>query len=215
MIEFDDYLNALQETFYMTILSTIFVFILGLVLGIFLYMTSKNGLTPNQPINMFLSMITSIGRSIPFLILIVLLIPVTRTLVGTILGPNAAIPALVVGASPFYARLVELSLHEKGKDLKETGASFGATNATIITKIIIPEAKAGLIRGITVTAITIAGYTSIAGAIGAGGLGNLAYLYGYARNQHLVTIIATLLMVLLILFIQFIGDITVKKLTHK
>lgn len=215
MIGYDDYLKAFIETFYMTALSTIFVFILGLILGIYLYITSQEGLTPNRPVHLTLSIITSMGRSIPFLILIVLLIPFTRLLVGTILGPNAAIPALVVGASPFYARLVELALHEKGKDLKETGASLGATNTSIILKIMLPEAKAGLIRGITVTAIAIAGYTSIAGAIGAGGLGNLAYLYGYARNQQLVTIISTLLIIFIILMIQFIGDISIKKLTHK
>lgn len=214
MIDFETYLNAFNETLYMTALSTLFVFVFGLLLGIALYTTSKDGLFPNQIIYSILSVITSIGRSIPFLILIVLLIPITRLLVGTILGPSAAIPALVIGATPFYARLVELALFDKGKDLKETGLSFGASHTTIITKILIPESKASLIRGITVTAIAITGYTSIAGAIGAGGLGNLAYLYGYARNQQDVTIIATILIVVLILAIQALGDITIKKLTH-
>ncbi|MFH5881831.1 MAG: methionine ABC transporter permease [Candidatus Izemoplasmataceae bacterium] len=215
MIDFDTYLNAFNETLYMTIISTLFVFVFGLILGISLYVTSKDGLIPNHGIYAILSVITSIGRSIPFLILIVLLLPLTRIIVGTILGPSAAIPALVIGATPFYARLVELALFEKGKELKETGISFGATNLTIILKILIPESKASLIRGITVTAIAITGYTSIAGAIGAGGLGNLAYLYGYARNRQQVTLIATFLIVALILIIQLIGDVTVKKLTHK
>jgi D-methionine transport system permease protein len=215
MIDFDTYLNAFNETLYMTIISTLFVFVFGLILGISLYVTSKDGLIPNHGIYAILSVITSIGRSIPFLILIVLLLPLTRIIIGTILGPSAAIPALVIGATPFYARLVELALFEKGKELKETGISFGATNLTIILKILIPESKASLIRGITVTAIAITGYTSIAGAIGAGGLGNLAYLYGYARNRQQVTLIATFLIVALILIIQLIGDVTVKKLTHK
>ncbi|MFW5865223.1 MAG: ABC transporter permease subunit, partial [Candidatus Izemoplasmataceae bacterium] len=161
-----------------------------------------------------LSIYTSIGRSIPFLILIVLLIPITRILVGTILGPSAAIPALVIGATPFYARLVELALNEKGKYLKETGLSFGAKPKAIITKILIPESKKSLVRGITVTSIAITGYTSIAGAIGAGGLGNLAYLYGYARNQQDVTIIATLLIIFIILTLQYIGDFVAKKISH-
>ncbi len=215
MIDYRTYLEAFNETLYMTALSTLIVLVLGLILGIALYVTSQEGLIPNRFVYSVLSVVTSIGRSIPFLILIVLLLPVTRMLVGTILGPSAAIPALVIGATPFYARLVELALFEKGKALKETGISFGATNLTIIMKILIPESKASLVRGITVTAIAITGYTSIAGAIGAGGLGNLAYLYGYARNRQQVTIIATVLIVALILVIQLIGDLTVKKLTHK
>ncbi len=213
MHDFDMYFKAFNETVYMTLISTIITFVFGLVLGVLLYVTSAKGLKPNKQVYAFLSAITSIGRSIPFLILIVLLLPFTRFIIGTILGPSAALPALIIGAIPFYARLVELALLEKGKTLSETGVSFGATNTTIITRIMIPESKASLIRGITVTSIAIVGYTSIAGAIGAGGLGNLAYLYGYARNRQDVTIIATLLIIALILLIQLIGDLIVKRFT--
>lgn len=199
----------------MTLMSTLFVFVFGLLWGALLYSTDKDGLWENRHIYKFLSIVTSALRSIPFLILIVLLIPFTRVIVGTILGPTAALPALVIGATPFYARLVEIALHETGADLKETGLSFGATKAQVLWRILIPESLPALIRGITVTAIAITGYTSIAGAIGAGGLGNLAYLYGYARNRIWVTVMATLLIALFILIIQIVGDFIAKKLTHQ
>lgn len=211
-IDFDEFIEAFIDTLYMSLISTIFVFILGLLLGILLFNTNKKGLTPNNKIYQVLSLCISLLRSVPFLILIVLLIPVTRVLIGTILGPSAALPALIIGATPFFARLVELALNEKGNDLIETGKAFGASNVQIITKIIIPESIIAIVRGITTTAIMITGYTSIAGAIGAGGLGNLAYLYGFARNRIDVTIIATIGIVIIILFIQLIGDITIKKL---
>ncbi len=210
-LEISVYLDALRETAYMTIVSTIFVFLLGLLWGSLLYSTDRHGLWENPVLYRILSIITSALRSIPFLILIVLLIPFTRIIIGTILGPTAALPALIIGASPFYARLVEIALHETGSDLKETGLSFGATKLQILLQILIPESLPALIRGITVTAIAITGYTSIAGAIGAGGLGNLAYLYGYARNRIHVTIIATVLIALFILLIQIIGDAFVRK----
>jgi D-methionine transport system permease protein len=209
------YLDALFETAYMTLVSTIFVFFLGLIWGSLLYTIDKSGLWEQKTIYKIISVITSALRSIPFLILIVLLIPVTRTIVGTILGPTAALPALILGATPFYARLVEIALHETGTDLKETGLSFGATKMQVLIRILIPESLPALIRGITVTAIAITGYTSIAGAIGAGGLGNLAYLYGYARNRLHVTIIATVLIALFILLLQVICVIFVKKTTYK
>lgn len=212
-LEISVYLDALLDTIYMTLISSIFVFIIGLILGSMLYATDYRGLWNKKRLHSVLSVITSGLRSIPFLILIVLLIPFTRIVIGTILGPTAAIPALVIGASPFYARLVEIALHEQGGHLKETGLSFGATKLQVLTKILIPESIPALIRGITVTAIAITGYTSIAGAIGAGGLGNLAYLYGFARNRINVTIVATVLIALLILLIQVIGDYFVSKTT--
>ncbi len=202
-----------METFYMTFASTALVMIFGLIIGALLYLSASDGLNPNRTLYGILSVIVSIGRSIPFLILIVLLIPVTRIIVGTILGPTAAIPALVVGGTPFYARIVEMALHEKGMFLKETGVAIGLSNRQIITKILIPESLPALVRGITVTAITLASFTSIAGAIGAGGLGDLAYLYGYARNRHTVTMIATVLVVGLVVLIQLVGDLIVKKLS--
>ena len=211
-IEFGEFLEAFIDTVYMSFISTAFVFIFGLLLGILLFNTNQKGQTPNKLVYQFLSILISLLRSVPFLILIVLLIPFTRILIGTILGPSAALPALIIGATPFYARLVELALNEKGFDLIETGKAFGATNRQIVTKIILPENIVAIVRGITTTAIMITGYTSIAGAIGAGGLGNLAYLYGFARNRIDVTIVATIGIIIIILFIQFTGDTVVKKL---
>jgi len=214
-LEYSEYLNAFMDTIYMTLLSTIFVFFFGIILGSLLYSTDQTGLWENKILYKVLSIITSALRSIPFLILIVLLIPFTRIIVRTILGPTAALPALIIGATPFYARLVELALNQTGKELKETGLSFGASKFQVLVKILIPESLPALIRGITVTSIAITGYTSIAGAIGAGGLGNLAYLYGYARNRFNITITATLLIAFIILMIQIIGDKTVKKISKK
>ena len=213
MISIDIYRTALFETMYMTFASTALVLVFGFIVGALLYYSSAQGLKPNKLLYSILSFIVSIGRSIPFLILIVLLIPVTRIIVGTILGPSAAIPALVVGGTPFYARIVELALNEKGESLRETGVAFGLSNFKIITKILIPETLPALIRGITVTSITLASFTSIAGAIGAGGLGDLAYLYGYARNRHSVTLISTALVVALVVTIQLLGDLLVKRLS--
>lgn len=207
-----EFVSAFLDTIYMSFLSSLFVFIFGLCLGILLFNTNDKGLSPNKYIYQALSITISLLRSIPFLILIVLLIPFTRILIGTILGPSAALPALVIGATPFYARLVELALNEKGIELIETGKAFGATKFQIITKIVLPESKIAIIRGITTTMIMITGYTSIAGAIGAGGLGNLAYLYGFARNRIDVTILATIGIVFIILLIQLVSDITIKKL---
>lgn len=211
-VDLDEFIDAFIDTLYMSLTATLFVFILGLALGILLFYVGEKGLSPNKVISQILSMIINLLRSVPFLILIVLLIPFTRIIIGTILGPSAALPALIIGATPFYARLIELALNEKGKDLIETGKAFGATNFQIITQIIIPESIVAIIRGITTTSIMITGYTSIAGAIGAGGLGNLAYLYGFARNRMDVTIVATLGIVIIIVFIQLLGDLSINKL---
>lgn len=213
-IDWEVFNDALTETLYMSLISTFFVFILGLFLGILLFSTDQNGITPNKVVYQILSIFTNIFRSIPFLILIVLLVPFTKLLVGTILGAKAALPALIIGATPYYARLVELTLNEKGKYLIETGEAFGASNIQIIFRIIIPESLAGIIRSITVTAIMIVGYTSIAGAIGAGGLGNLAYLYGFSRNRVDITLLATIEIVGIILIIQLISDLLIKKIKH-
>ncbi len=157
MENFEMYFEAFNETLYMTLLSSLLVGFLGLVLGVLLFVFAKTGLRPKRRVYATLSVITSMGRSIPFLILIVLLIPITRIVVGTILGPSAAIPALVVGGVPFYARLVEIGLFEKGEDLKETGRALGLTDYKIVTKILIPESMPALVRGLTVTAIALAG----------------------------------------------------------
>lgn len=211
-VDLDEFIDAFLDTLYMSLVSTLFVFILGLILGILLFYIGDKGVSPKKVEYQIVSMLVNFLRSIPFLILIVLLIPFTRMLLGTILGPSAALPALIIGATPYYARLIEMALNEKGSKLIETGRAFGASHFQMISKIMIPESMISIVRGITTTAIMITGYTSIAGAIGAGGLGNLAYLYGFARNRTDVTLAATLGIIFIILCIQLAGDVTVKKL---
>jgi D-methionine transport system permease protein len=209
-ISLQEFFDAFLETLYMSFISTLFVFAFGLILGIILFFVSPQGLRPNHLVYTIVSIFANLIRSIPFLILIVLLIPFTRLLMGTILGASAALPALIIGATPFFARIVEINLKDKGYSLIETGRAFGGSDVAIITKIILPESLIAIVQGITTTSIMITGFTSIAGAIGAGGLGHMAYLYGFARGKTEVTIIATIGIIIIILFTQLLGDVVVK-----
>lgn len=172
-----------------------------------LFLTSKGSLWQNKAVNSVIAAVVNIFRSIPFLILIILLLGFTKFLVGTILGPNAALPALVIGSAPFYARLVEIALREVDKGVIEAAKSMGAKTSTIIFKVLIPESMPALISGITVTAIALIGSTAIAGAIGSGGLGNLAYVEGYQSNNADVTFVATVFILIIVFIIQIIGDL--------
>jgi len=204
-----------KNTLYMAGISVVATFILGTLLGLVLFLTSKGNLWENKPINAVISAIVNVFRSIPFIILIVLLIPLTTILVGSMIGENAALPSLIIGAAPFYARMVEISLREIDKGVIEAARSMGATTGTIIWKVLLPESMPALISGITVTAIALVGYTAMAGAIGAGGLGNLAYNYGFQRNQNDVTLIATVIILIIVFVIQFIGDSITSKLDKR
>ncbi|MGG3468061.1 methionine ABC transporter permease [Neobacillus pocheonensis] len=213
-----DWLILWQETkntLYMSGISVLATFILGTLLGLILFLTSKGNLWENKPINVVFSAIVNIFRSIPFIILIVLLIPLTTILVGSMIGVNAALPSLIIGAAPFYARMVEIGLREIDKGVIEAARSMGATTGTIIWKVLLPESMPALISGITVTAIALVSYTAMAGAIGAGGLGSLAYNYGYQRNQNDVTFMATVVILLIVFVIQFIGDFITSKLDKR
>ncbi|GLC89761.1 methionine ABC transporter permease [Lysinibacillus piscis] len=202
---------ATYETMYMTTVSTVITFILGLAIGILLFLTSPNQLWANKIVNFLTGSLVNIFRSIPFIVLIILLIPFTKFLLGTIRGANAALPALIIGAAPFYARMVLIALREIDKGVIEAARSMGAKTSTIIWKVLIPESLPALISGITVTAVALVGYTAMAGIIGAGGLGNLAFLDGFQRSREDVTLMATILILLVVFVIQWIGDmITVK-----
>jgi len=204
-----------KNTLYMTGLSVLATFILGTILGLILFLTAKGNMWANKPVNTVISAIVNIFRSIPFIILIVLLIPFTTFLVKTMIGENAALPALIIGAAPFYARMVEIGLREIDKGVIEAAKSMGATTGTIIWKVLLPESMPALISGITVTAIALVGYTAMAGAIGAGGLGSLAYNYGFQRNQNDVTFVATVIILIIVFVIQFIGDFITSKLDKR
>ncbi|MBC8700862.1 ABC transporter permease [Staphylococcus pseudintermedius] len=205
-VRWPDVWEATYETLYMTVISTAFSFVLGLILGVILFLTSKSETKIGRVFYNIVSFVVNLFRAIPFIILILLLIPFTSLVLGTISGPTGALPALIIGASPFYGRLVEIALKEIDKGVIEAARSMGATTWNIILKVLIPESLPALISGITVTAIALVGSTAVAGVIGAGGLGNLAYLTGFTRNQNDVILVSTILILILVFLIQFLGD---------
>ncbi|PEB11478.1 ABC transporter permease [Bacillus thuringiensis] len=205
-IDWNQMLEATGETLYMTAIAALATFVLGLILGLLLFMTAKDNLWENKSINTVIGAFVNIFRSIPFIILIILLIPFTKILLGTILGASAALPALIIGAAPFYARMVEIALREIDKGVIEASKAMGAKTSTIILKVLIPESLPALVSGITVTTIALVGYTAMAGVVGAGGLGTLAYLEGFQRGNNDVTIVATICVLLVVFLIQWIGD---------
>ena len=206
-LKWDQLWAATQETLYMTALSGVATFVLGLVLGLALFLTARGGLFHNRAVYSVMSIVVNVFRSVPFIILIVLLIPFTKTVVGTILGANAALPALIVGAAPFYARLVEIALREVDKGVIEATRSMGARLSTLVFRVLLPESSPALVSGITVTLIALVSYSAMAGVIGAGGLGNLAYLEGFQRNHGDVTLVATVTILIIVFIIQFCGDV--------
>ncbi|WP_145538806.1 methionine ABC transporter permease [Yersinia kristensenii] len=214
-LQIEQLINATYDTLYMTLIAGSATWVLGIILGVILFLTAKGQLLENRIVYTSFSIVISIFRSIPFIILIVLLIPFTKALIGTILGANAALPALIVGAAPFYARLVEIALREVDKGVIEAARSMGAKIHTIIFQVLLPESSPALVSGITVTTIALVGYTAMAGVIGAGGLGNLAYLEGFQRNHNDVTLVATLTILLIVFIVQFIGDRITAKLDKR
>ncbi|MBC2176020.1 ABC transporter permease [Listeria booriae] len=209
-VDWDMMKTATEETLYMTIVSLFAVFFLGLALGLILFLTNRKKDSGSRIAYWVTAILVNVFRSIPFIILIVLLLPMTKTLVGTIIGPKAALPALIISAAPFYARMVEIAFREVDKGVIEAAKAMGANLFTIIGKVLIPEALPAIISGITVTAISLVGFTAMAGVIGAGGLGNAAYLEGFQRNQPAVTLVATIIILIIVFVFQFIGDILTK-----
>ncbi|MDN4492933.1 methionine ABC transporter permease [Ureibacillus aquaedulcis] len=203
--------EATYETLYMTIISTGVTFVLGLAIGILLFLTSPHQIWANKIVNLLTGSLVNIFRSIPFIVLIILLIPFTKFLLGTIRGVEAALPALIIGAAPFYARLVLIALREIDKGVIEAARSMGAKTSTIIWKVLIPESMPALLSGITVTAVALVGYTAMAGIIGAGGLGNLAFIDGFQRSREDVTLTATIVILIIVFILQFIGDFITTK----
>ena len=211
MIEFFDKYGALLaqgtiDTLVMSIASCVFADVIGLPLGIWFAVTTPNGLRPNKAVNTVLGWIINIGRSIPFIILLVAIIPFTRLVVGTSLGVPGAVVPLTVAAAPFVARIVEQSLAEVDKDLIEAAHSFGASNMQIIMKVMLKESLPSLVRGVAITFVNLFGYSAMAGTVGAGGLGDIAIRYGYQRFQGDVMLAAVILCVVLVQVFQTFGD---------
>lgn len=208
-------LDATWQTIYMVFISGTIAVIFGLPLGIILFITRTRGILEHRYYNRFFSMLVNAVRSIPFIILLVAIIPLTRLLTGSSIGTTAAIVPLSIAAIPFVGRVVENALLEINSGLIEAGDAMGATPMQIITKILLTEAKPGIINGITLTLINLVGYSAMAGAIGGGGLGDLAIRYGYQRFDVTIMLITIIIMIFLVQGIQYTGDKLTKRYTHQ
>ncbi|MFH7000767.1 methionine ABC transporter permease MetI [Flavobacterium bizetiae] len=208
-------LNGTWETIVMTFVSGFFGFALGLPTGILLFLTRKNQILEQPVLNRTLSVLVNIFRSIPFIILIVWMIPFTKTLVGTSIGVSAALVPLSIGAAPFIARLVENSLLGLPSGLIEAARALGATPLQIVYKVLLPEALPSLINATSITLITLVGYSAMGGAVGAGGLGQVGYQYGYIGYDAVIMNSVLILLVLLVFVIQFAGDFLSKRFDHR
>ena len=208
-------LQGLWETIVMTFVSGFFGFLLGLPTGVLLFMTRKGQVSENRLINGGISVFVNIFRSIPFIILIVWMIPFTRALVGTSIGVQAALVPLSIGAAPFIARMVENSLIEIPNGLIEAARSMGATPLQIVLKVLLPEALPSIIGAASITLITLVGYSAMGGAVGAGGLGQIGYQYGYVGYDMVVMNTVLVLLVLLVFIIQAAGEFIAKKVDHR
>ena len=214
-IDWSDIGQACLDTLIMLGGSLILTIALGLPLGVLLFLTGQGRLAQNRVANAVLGIVVNILRSVPFIILLIVMIPLTVLLVGTSLGVAGAIPPLVVGAAPFYARLVEGSLKEVDRTTIEAVQAMGATTRQIVTGALIPEALPGLIAGATVTAVALVSFTAMAGVVGAGGLGDLAIRFGYQRFQTDVMVVTVVLLVVLVQIIQYAGDALVRHFTRR
>ena len=209
----DVMIQAVGQTVYMVFFSTLFASILGFILGIVVTVTSPKGLKPNNIIYNVLDLIINVLRSLPFIILIVFIIPLTRAIVGTPIGEAAAIVPLTIAAAPFVARIIESSLKEVDSGVIEAAKSFGASNTQIIFKVMLKEAVPSIISGLTLTIINIIGYSAMAGSVGAGGLGKVAISYGYQRYQTDVMIVTVIILIIMVQGLQSLGNYLYKKLS--
>ena len=207
--------EATGQTLYMVFASGLIGFAIGIPLGVMLHVTKKGGLLAQPKFNQVLGAVVNIGRSIPFIILLVAIIPFTRMVVGTSIGTAAAIVPLTVGAIPFVARLVEAALLELPPGLEEAAKAMGATPLQIIYKVLVPEALPGIINGATITLVTLVSYSAMAGAVGGGGLCDVGIRYGYQRFDTTVMLITVVMLVVLVQAIQSLGDYLVRRTDHR
>jgi D-methionine transport system permease protein len=208
-------LEGSRDTLYMTLLSTFFGYVIGLPLGILLTITDKNGIHPFAPVYRILDFVVNIVRSVPFLILLIAVMPITKALVGKTYGSTATVVPLVIAAAPFIARMVESSLKEVDKGVIEAAQSMGAGTGAIIWQVLLGEARVSLIVGVTITIGTVLGYSAMAGVVGGGGLGDIAIRYGYYRYQTDIMLVTVVILVILVQILQGIGMKLSKKLDRR
>lgn len=208
-------IKATLDTLYMVGVSGLISALLGVPLGVLLYVTRPGQVLAHPLASQVLGAVTNVGRSVPFIILMVAIIPFTRLLVGTSIGTNAAIVPLTIAAIPFVARLVEGALNEVPPGLVEAAQSMGATPRQIILKVLLPEARGGIITGLTITVVTLISYSAMAGAVGGGGLGDLGIRYGYNRFDPSVMLITVVILVVMVQGFQMLGDRLVRRTDHK
>lgn len=208
-------LNATGETLYMVLLAGIFTLLIGLPLGVLLFISRRGGLYPMPRLNKGLGGLVNLGRSLPFVVMLIALIPLTRLVVGTTLGSTAAVVPITIGAFPFFARIVENALDEVDKGRIEAILAMGGDIRHVILKVLLPEALPALLAGITLTLVMLIGFSSMAGVIGGGGLGDLAIRYGYQRFNNQVMVATVVVLVILVQSVQSLGDRLVSSLAHR
>ncbi|HHY40847.1 MAG TPA: ABC transporter permease [Syntrophaceticus sp.] len=211
----DRVLLATWETIYMVAISTFLSYVFGLPLGVILVVSSDGHILENKAVNQVLGSIVNIMRSIPFIIFLILIIPLTRLIVGTYIGTVASIVPLTLAAIPFVARLVETSLKEIEWGLIEAALSMGANSWQIISKVLLPEALPSLTLGVAITTINLVGYSAMAGIVGGGGLGTLAYYYGYQRYENAIMWVTVIILIILVQLVQMLGDSLAAKISNR
>ncbi|CAI8767488.1 D-methionine transport system permease protein [Pseudomonas sp. 29] len=207
--------NATGETLYMVLLAGLFTLLIGLPLGVLLFISRRDGLLPMPRLNAVLGGVVNLGRSLPFVVMLIALIPLTRLVVGTTLGSTAAVVPITIGAFPFFARIVENALDEVDKGRIEAILAMGGDICHVIFKVLLPEALPALLAGITLTLVMLIGFSSMAGVIGGGGLGDLAIRYGYQRFNNEVMVATVVVLVILVQGVQSLGDRLVRSLAHR
>lgn len=208
-------LNATGETLYMVLLAALFTVAIGLPVGVLLFLTRPKGILPNRAISLLLNTLVNTGRALPFVVLLIALIPFTRLLVGTTLGSTAAIVPITLGAFPFFARIVENALDEVDRGRIEAVVSMGGTLWHIVSRVLLPEALPALVAGITLTIVMLIGFSAMAGVVGGGGLGDLAIRYGYQRFDNQIMAATIVVLLALVMLIQKLGDRLVHSLAYR
>ncbi len=208
-------ISGTTDTLYMVLLSAVFTLLIGLPVGVLLFLTRKGGLLPNRAVSYLLNWVVNIGRALPFVIMLIAVIPFTRFIVGTTLGSTAAVVPITLGAFPFFSRIVESALNEVDRGRIEAVQSLGGNLWYIVSRVLLPEALPALVSGVTLTIVMLIGFSAMAGVVGGGGLGDLAIRYGYQRFDNTLMAGTVIMLLFLVLAIQKTGDVVVRSLAHR